>query len=135
MVSYWNSGLPGKRTSHCAVESGAGNRNFVCFFVIRTTLLKYRLQLPGFELSQAVRLAQRQFDDESAKIQDGMANRLEGKPPRGDDKFEHSFEQLQQTVRSCCSEGPQESLAPNLPTFLALSRDTASLTMSLSKEV
>jgi multidrug resistance protein MdtO len=104
-------------------------------FIIRTTLLKYRLQLPGFELPEAVRLAQQKFDDQSAKMLEGMADRLDGKPPRGDDKFEDSFEQLQQTVRSCCSEGPQELLTPNLQTFLALSRNTASLTMSVSKEI
>ena len=104
-------------------------------FIIRTTLLKYRLQLPGFELPEAVRLAQQKFDDQSAKMLEGMADRLDGKPPRGDDKFEDSFEQLQQIVRSCCSEGPQELLTPNLQTFLALSRNTASLTMSLSKEI
>jgi len=98
-------------------------------------LLKYRLQLPGFELPEAVRLAQQKFDDQSAKMLEGMADRLDGKPPRGDDKFEDSFEQLQQIVRSCCSEGPQELLTPNLQTFLALSRNTASLTMSLSKEI
>jgi multidrug resistance protein MdtO len=104
-------------------------------FMIRTTLLKYRLQLPGFKLPEAVRLAQQQVDDESAKILEGMADRLDGKPPRGDDKLEDSLEQLQQTVRSCSSEGPQELLTPNLQTILALSRNTASLTMSLSKEV
>jgi multidrug resistance protein MdtO len=103
--------------------------------IIRTTLLKYRLQLPGFELPEAVRLAQQKFDDQSAKMLEGMADRLDGKPPQGDDKFEDSFEQLQQIVRSCCSEGPQELLTPNLQTFLALSRNTASLTMSLSKEI
>jgi multidrug resistance protein MdtO len=104
-------------------------------FIIRTTLLKYRLQLPGFEPPEAVRLAQQKFDDQSAKMLEGMADRLDGKPPRGDDKFEDSFEQLQQIVRSCCSEGPQELLAPNLQTFLVLSRNTASLTRSLNKEI
>ena len=104
-------------------------------FMIRTTLLKYRLQLPGFELPEVVRLAQQQVDDESAKILEAMADRLDGKPPRGDDKFEDSVEQLQQTVRSCCSEGPQESLTAQLQTFLTLSRNSESLTMSLRKEI
>jgi multidrug resistance protein MdtO len=104
-------------------------------FLTRIALLKYRLQLPGFELPEAVRLAQRQVDDESAKILEGMADHLDGKPPRGDDKFEDSFEQLQQTVRSCRSEGPQESLTVQLQTFLTLSRNSESLTMSLSKEI
>lgn len=104
---------------------------FRTLFLIRTTLLKYRLQLPGFELPEAVRLAQQQFDDESAKILERMANRLDGKPAQGEDNLEDSFEQLQQIVRSCCSEGTQESLTPNLHTFLALSGNTASLMMSL----
>jgi len=82
-----------------------------------------------------VRLAQQQVDDESAKILEGMADRLDGKPPRGDDKFEDSVEQLQQTVRSCCSEGPQESLTAQLQTFLTLARNSESLTMSLRKEI
>jgi hypothetical protein len=33
------------------------------FFVTRIALLKYRLQIPGFELPKAVRLAQQEFDD------------------------------------------------------------------------
>jgi hypothetical protein len=82
-----------------------------------------------------VRLAQQQVDDESAKLLEGMADRLGGEPPRGDGKFEYSFEQLQQTVRSCCSEGPQESLTAQLQTFLTLSRNSESLMMFLSKEI
>jgi len=59
-------------------------------FVIRVALLKYRLQLPGFELPEAVRWAQ-QFDDQSAKVLDSMADRLDGKPSKESDNFEDSF--------------------------------------------
>jgi multidrug resistance protein MdtO len=104
-------------------------------FIIRTTLLKYRLQLPGFELPEAVRLAQQKFDDESAKMLEGMADRLDGKASRGSGNFEGSFEQLQDMIRTCCSEGTQELLSTELQTFLALSRNMESLTMSLSKEI
>jgi len=50
-------------------------------FVMRITSLKYRLQLPGFELPDAVQLWQRQYDDQSAGILSDMADRIEGKAP------------------------------------------------------
>ena len=104
-------------------------------FLTRIALLKYRLQLPGFELPEALRVGQQEFDDNLAKMLDGMADRMEGKAPEGTDNLEHSFESLEQTVRSCCSEGPQELPTAELRTFLALSRNIESLTMSLSKEI
>jgi multidrug resistance protein MdtO len=104
-------------------------------FMIRATLLKYRLQLPGFELPEPIRLAQQQFDDQCAKVLEHMADRLDGKPPEKDDKLEHSLEQLERTIGTYRLEGPQELLTPNLETFLALSRNIASLTTSLSKEI
>jgi len=104
-------------------------------FLIRIALWKYRAQLPGFELPPPVRLAQQEFDDRSAKILDGMADRLETKSSLEKDNFEVSFESLEQTIRNCCSEGPQELLSAELQAFLALSRSIESVTMSLSKEI
>jgi hypothetical protein len=80
-------------------------------------------------------VAQREFDDNLAKLLDGMADRMEGKARQEKDKFEDSFEHLQQTVQSCCSEGPQEFLTAKLLTFLALSRSIETVTMSLNKEI
>ncbi|HEY6768198.1 MAG TPA: hypothetical protein VI386_25875, partial [Candidatus Sulfotelmatobacter sp.] len=105
------------------------------FLVIRLLLLKYRLQLPGFELPPAVRAAQREFDDHLANALDGMADRLEGKAPEGKDDFEYAFERLENTARSCCSKGPQGLLAPELRTFLALSRSLENVTSSLDNEI
>ncbi len=104
-------------------------------FLMRIALWKYRVQLPGFELPEAVRVAQQEFDYKSAKVLDDMADRMEGKASPYKDNFEDSFEQLQQTVRTCCSQGPQKALAAQLQTFLVLSRNIESLTMSLSKGV
>jgi hypothetical protein len=80
-------------------------------------------------------VAQREFDDNLAKMLDGMADRMEGKAPEEKDKFENSFKRLEQTIQSCCSEGPQELPTGKLQTFLALSRSIETLTMSLSKEI
>jgi multidrug resistance protein MdtO len=109
--------------------------NLRIIFLTRIALWKYRAQLPGFELPEAVRVAQQEFDDRLAGTLDGMANRLEGKVSRDKDKFEDSFKRLEQTILTCCSEGPQQLLKPEFQTFLALSRSIESITMSLNKEI
>jgi len=104
-------------------------------FLIRVALLKYRLRLPGFELPEPVELAQQEFDAEMANVLDGMADRMDGKASGRKDNLEHLFERLEQTIRTCCSEGPQKLLTPELQTFLTLSRSIESLTMSLGNEI
>ena len=104
-------------------------------FLTRNALLKQRLQLPGFELPESVLMAQQEFDEDLAKLLDGMADRMEGKASERGGDFADAFERLEQTVRACDSEGPQEELAAGLRTFLALSRSLASVTMSLDQEI
>jgi multidrug resistance protein MdtO len=104
-------------------------------FVMRITLLKYRFQLPGFELPEAICVAQQEFDDRLAEMLEGMADRIEGKAPEGKVNLEDSFERLEREIRTCCLEEPQEALAAQLQTFLALSRRIESLTISLDKEI
>jgi multidrug resistance protein MdtO len=104
-------------------------------FVTRLALVKYRLQLPGFELPEPARVAQQEFDNRLAGMLDGMADRMEGKAPPGTDRFEDAFERLEQTVRTCCSEGPQGLLTAEMQTFLALSRSMENMTISLDKEI
>ena len=103
-------------------------------FLMRIALWKFRVRLPGFELPQPVRLAQQEFDYQSGEVLDNLADRLEEKSPRGENSLEKSFEHLQERVRTCCLEGPQNSLSPELQTFLALSRNVESLMVSLSKK-
>jgi multidrug resistance protein MdtO len=104
-------------------------------FVTRIALVKYRLQLPGFELPEPARVAQLEFDHRLASVLDGMADRMEGKPTQGADRFEDAFERLEQTVRTCCSEGPQALLTAEMQTFLTLSRSIENMTISLDKEI
>ena len=104
-------------------------------FLTRIALWKYRAQLPGFELPEAVRVAQQEFDRELAQKLDGIADRIEAKSSQEKDNFDNSFERLEQTIHSCCSEGPQKLLTAELQTFLALSRSIESLTTCLSKEI
>jgi multidrug resistance protein MdtO len=104
-------------------------------FVTRIALLKYRLQLPGFELPEAVRVAQQEFDNRLAETLDGMTGRMEGKAPEVKENLEDSLERLEQTIRTCFSGEPQEDLAARLQTFMLLSRRIEDLTISLSKEI
>jgi len=104
-------------------------------FLTQVALLKYRLQLPGFELPEAARGAEREFDDRLATILEGTADRLEGRASPEKETIEDPFERLERTIRSCCLEGPQKLLTPELLTFLALSRNAQSLTISLNKEI
>jgi multidrug resistance protein MdtO len=104
-------------------------------FVTRIALVKYRLQLPGFELPEPARLAQQEFDNRLAGMLDGMADRMEGKPPQGTHRVEDAFERLDQTVRNCCSEEPQELVTAKMQTFLALSRSIVNMAISLDMEI
>src|SRR6266850_953369 len=88
-----------------------------------------------FELPEDVRAAQQEFENQLAGILDDMANRLAGKTSQQKDHFEKSFENLEQMIRSRCSEEGLESFQTELQKVLALSRDIESLTMSLNKEI
>jgi hypothetical protein len=66
---------------------------------------------------------------------DRMADRREGKEAERKDDFKDAFDRLEQTVRACCSKGPQALLPTELQSFLALSRSIASVTVSLDKDI
>src|SRR6266849_9187885 len=104
-------------------------------FLTRIALWKYRAQLPGFELPDAVRVAQQEFDGELAQKLDGIADRMEGKASSGEEKLKHSLERLEQTIRTRSSEGATGALAAQFRAFLPLCRGIESLTLSLDKEI
>jgi multidrug resistance protein MdtO len=104
-------------------------------FLTRIALLKYRFQLPGFELPEAVRVGQQEFDDHLAKTLDRMADRMDGKGSERKDDLKDAFERLEHTIRTCCSERPQQLPAEELQTFLALSLSIENVTMSLVEEI
>jgi len=104
-------------------------------FLMRLASLKYRLQLPGFELPQAVRLAQQAYDDRFAGVLEDLAVRIERGvrqigPVRGS-----SFEDLEQAVRACCAPEPEPLPQAPLHSFLALVREIDRLASSLAEEI
>jgi multidrug resistance protein MdtO len=104
-------------------------------FLMRIASLKYRLHLPGFELPEAVRVSQQEYDDRSARMLDDMADRIEGKASQVGLISEYSLEHLEQTVQGCCAKEPQQLPAARVHSFLALLRGIDSLTTSLAEEI
>jgi multidrug resistance protein MdtO len=104
-------------------------------FINCVALLKYRLQLPGFELPEPVRLAEHEFDECLARILDGMAGRLEGKAHGGTQNLEAAFARLRDSVRDSGSAEAQGPLAANMEAFLPLSERITGLAVSLSNEI
>jgi len=49
-------------------------------FLLRIAAWKYRVQLPGFELPEAVQSWQRLYDERSSDILNDLADGVEGKP-------------------------------------------------------
>ena len=108
-------------------------------FVMRITLLKYRIGLPGFVLPEAIHAAQLTFDEWLAQLLDGMADRLEGKAQRSDASDESALEQLKKAVQAASAEEPvketEPALAVQMQTFLSLSRSIVSTAIALDKEI
>ena len=97
-------------------------------FLARIALWKYRFQLPGFEVPEAVHTAQQEFDERVARDIDNLADRMEGKSPKGQVDVAEAADRLEQTIRASSSPGDR------LETLLSLSRTTESLIESLDRE-
>ena len=104
-------------------------------FLTRIALLKYRVRLPGFELPEAVRAAQLEFDNQLAQTLDGMADRMGGKAPAIKSNLEDSLKRVEQTTLTFYPESPKEAPTARLQAFLLLSRKIESLTSALDREI
>jgi multidrug resistance protein MdtO len=103
-------------------------------FITEIALWKYRAQLSGFELPKAVILAQQEFDDHSAKMLNGIADRMEGNPAMQESELQASYEHLEEVSGKCCL-GEREVLAPQLEAFLVLSLRIQGLETWLDQEI
>jgi multidrug resistance protein MdtO len=104
-------------------------------FLMRVASLKYRLQLPGFELPEPVRLLQQEYDDRSAQMLEEMAHRLEGSVPQVKHTPEDSFELLKQKLRAYYAEDSSQLQAVGVQSFVTLLRAIDRLTTSLVEEM
>jgi multidrug resistance protein MdtO len=94
-------------------------------FLMRLASIKYRLQFPGFELPESVRLKQREYDDHSARMLEEMADYIESNAAPAPNRIERSHEMLNATLEGL---QPGESLA-------ALLRTIDALTISLAADI
>ena len=92
-------------------------------FLMRSAYLKYRLQLPGFMLPEAVIVSLRAHDECSAQALEHIANRMEGKTSQGEPVSGDSFAFLEQL------------LSEHDATFVPLIREIDRLTSRLANQI
>ncbi|HWO37202.1 MAG TPA: FUSC family protein [Candidatus Acidoferrum sp.] len=103
-------------------------------FLTRIALWKYRVQLPGFQLPPTVRVAQQEFDEESANLLDRMADRMEKKDSVQQGDLEEPFIRLERAIEKSRPEPSSEDL-DEVNTFLLLLRKTEGLETSLNRSI
>ena len=99
-------------------------------FIMRIASLKYRLQLPGFELPERILTELRKYDDRSATLLDDMAGWIEGTARPGSISM-NSFQELEMSIES---HDPGPPLA-NVLSFATLLRGIDRVTLSMAEEI
>jgi multidrug resistance protein MdtO len=104
-------------------------------FILRIASLKYRLQLPGFELPESVRLQHRAYDDYSARMLEQVAEQIEHNAPESHDSVERSQELLEATVQKIQAEESSRLPTGRAQSLISLLRGIDRLTTSLASDV
>ena len=104
-------------------------------FLMEIAWLKYRLQLPGFELPDVLNEAQQEFSDTLARTLEGMAVRIEGGPPNEKLNLEDSLGRLERKIQTCSSKASSSQVRAQLQTLQSLSNRMGSLMISLENEI
>jgi multidrug resistance protein MdtO len=104
-------------------------------FIMRGAWLKYRLQLPGFELPEAVITSLQAYDECSAQILENIADRMEGKTSERRPVSADSSALLGQITESCRVDESRLLLSEHGTTFVALLRQIDRLTGRLANQI
>jgi multidrug resistance protein MdtO len=104
-------------------------------FIMRGASLKYRFQLPGFELPEAVIASLRAYDECSAEMLESIADRMEGKTPQEGFVSADSAALLGQTLEFCRVDESRLSLSEHGATFAPLLRQIDRLTNRLADQI
>ena len=99
-------------------------------FLLRGAAIRYRLELPGFELPKQMETAQADFDSALSATLDEMANRLEGKAVVAAERLPAALSHLEDEARAS-----GEASSAHLRDFMALSRTSGQLAISLTESV
>ena len=104
-------------------------------FLMRVASLKYRLQLPGFVLPEAVIASLRAYDECSAQMLENLADRMEGKPPQEGLVSSGSVALRERVLRSCSADESRLLLSEKGARFVPLLQQIDQLTNRLSNEI
>ena len=104
-------------------------------FIMRAASLKYRLQLPGFELPEAALLSLQAYDECSAQMLENLANRMDGKTSQARPLSADSSAHMEQTLESCRADESQLLLSEHGATFVPLLRQIDRLTTRLANQI
>jgi len=108
--------------------------NLRMLFITRVVLWRYRAGLPGFELPEAVRPLQENFDNRLAAALDGMADRLDDHRPAEKPDLNKAYAQLEQAAWMVSPNQPNQ-VTPQTQSLLLLSRRIADLADSLGEKI
>ena len=101
-------------------------------FVMRIASLKYRLQLPGFELPESVRLLQQTYDEHSARILEEMADRVDGLEHSGAGQGEQPVATRKEALHNTELEARRELPPAQAQSFVTLLEAIDALTTFLA---
>jgi multidrug resistance protein MdtO len=101
-------------------------------FIMQIAEWKYRAQLPGFELPEAIAVQQREFDDRLAESLDAMAARMEGRSRGAQEKLQEARERLERTIQAYRPKGTSEG---HFDALLQLGRKIESSILCLANEI
>ena len=104
-------------------------------FVMRITAVRYRLQVPGFELPDSVRLRLQAYDEASAQTLEEMADRIENWVPSTASGAKESRELLNRTLHDAEAEASRELPATRAQSFVSLLHEIDTLTNCLAAEI
>ena len=104
-------------------------------FIMRGASLKYRLQLPGFELPEAVAASLQAYDERSAQMLEIIADRMDGKTPQESSVAADSFALLERVVESCRTDESRLLLSEHGATFVPLLCQIDRLTKRLTNQI
>jgi hypothetical protein len=104
-------------------------------FLMRSASVKYRLQLPGFELPEAGIGSLQAYDECSAEMLENIADRMEGKTSQEGPVSADSFALLEQVLESCRTDESRLLLSEHGATFVPLLRDIDRLTSRLANQI
>ena len=104
-------------------------------FIMQSASWKCRLHLQGFELPEAVRSFQQEYDDHSARVLEDLADRIESNSRQVRPMSVGSFERLEQKVHACYANVEQPATEVHVLSFMTVLRRIDALTTSLAEEI